>query len=106
MRWSLVYEWIVFIRPRSMPTRSWTTLAAGARQFVVHDALLMTWWTDGSYAASLTPRTIVMSSPLAGALMITFFAPASMWARAFSAFVNMPVDSITMSTPRSAHGRL
>ena len=45
-----------------------------------------------------------MSSPLAGALMMTFFAPASMWARAFSASVKMPVDSRTMSTPRSPHG--
>ncbi len=41
MRWSFVYEWIVFMRPRSMPSRSWTTFAAGARQFVVQLALLM-----------------------------------------------------------------
>ena len=46
-----------------------------------------------------------MSSPLAGALMITFWAPASMCARALSASVKMPVDSSTMSTPRSPHGR-
>ena len=45
-----------------------------------------------------------MSSFLAGALMTTFFAPATMWARAFSASVNRPVDSMTMSTPRSPHG--
>ena len=45
-----------------------------------------------------------MSSPFAGALMITFLAPASRWARAFSASVKMPVDSRTMSTPRSPHG--
>jgi hypothetical protein len=31
-----------------MVTRSWTTLAAGARQLVVQLALLMTWWTAGS----------------------------------------------------------
>ncbi len=104
MRWSLVYEWIVFIRPRRIVNRSWTTLAAGARQFVVQLALLMIWCWSGSYFPSLTPRTIVMSSPLAGALMMTFFAPASMWARALSASVKMPVDSITMSTPRSPHG--
>ena len=84
--------------------RSCTTLAAGARQFVVQLALLMIWCWSGSYFPSLTPRTIVMSSPLAGALMMTFFAPASMWARALSASVKMPVDSITMSTPRSPHG--
>ena len=43
-----------------------------------------------------------MSSPLAGALMMTFLAPASMWARAFSASVKRPVDSRTMSTPEVA----
>jgi hypothetical protein len=48
MRWSLVYEWIVFISPRSIVSRSWTTLAAGARQFVVQLALLMMWWLSGS----------------------------------------------------------
>ena len=104
IRWSLVYEWIVFIRPRRIVNRSCTTLAAGARQLVVQLALLMIWCCSGSYFPSLTPSTIVMSSPLAGALMITFFAPASMWARALSASVKMPVDSITMSTPRSPHG--
>ena len=46
-----------------------------------------------------------MSSPFAGALMMTFFAPAVMWAFAFSASVKIPVDSRTMSTPRSPHGR-
>ena len=30
-----------------MPTRSLRTLATGARQFVVHDALEMTWWFSG-----------------------------------------------------------
>ena len=45
-----------------------------------------------------------MSSPFAGALMITFFAPAVRWALALSASVKMPVDSRTMSTPRSPHG--
>src|SRR4029078_11241897 len=42
VRWAFVYEWIVFIRPRSIVRRSWTTFAAGARQFVVQLALLMT----------------------------------------------------------------
>ena len=45
-----------------------------------------------------------MSSFLAGALMITFWAPAVMWALALSASVKMPVDSRTMSTPRSPQG--
>ena len=47
-----------------------------------------------------------MSSSLAGAEMMTFFAPASRCARAAGPLVNRPVDSITMSTPRSRQGRL
>src|SRR6266536_5108462 len=50
--------------------------------------------------------TMVMSSPLAGALMITFWAPASMCLRASSALVNRPVDSTTISAPSSFQGRL
>ena len=49
-----------------MPIASLTTLAAGARQFVVHDALEMTWCWSGSYLSKLTPRTTVMSSLEAG----------------------------------------
>ena len=46
-----------------------------------------------------------MSSPLAGAEIITFLAPPlSMCARALAASVNRPVDSTTTSTPRSRHG--
>ena len=44
MRWSLVYAWVVVMKPRSMPNVSSSTLATGARQFVVHDAFEMTWW--------------------------------------------------------------
>jgi hypothetical protein len=44
---------------------------------------------------------------LAGAEMMTFLAPPpSMWARAFEASVNRPVDSMTTSTPRSFQGNL
>ena len=90
--------------PRSIPNVSWTTFAAGARQFVVQLALLITLWLAGSYLSSLTPRTIVMSSPFAGALMTTLRAPAARCALALSASVKMPVDSSTISTPRSPHG--
>src|SRR6185503_8735623 len=100
-----VYECTVFIRPRSIVTRSWTTLTAGTRQFVVHEALLMMWCVSGSYPSSLTPRTTVKSAPDAGALMITFLAPASRWAWALPGSRNLPVDSSTMSTPRSPHGK-
>jgi central glycolytic genes regulator len=48
--------------------------------------------------------TTVKASPLAGAVMITFFAPAVRWLLALSAAVNTPVDSTTMSTPISRHG--
>ena len=89
-----------------MPTVSLRTLANGARQFVVHDAFEMTWCWSGSYWSKLTPRQTVMSSPLAGAEMMTFFAPPlSMCFDAFSRSVKRPVDSMTTSTPRSLHGR-
>ena len=39
--WSLVYEWMVVISPLTMPKLSWSTLAMGARQLVVHDAFEM-----------------------------------------------------------------
>ncbi len=44
---SLVYAWTVVIRPASMPKLSLSTLATGARQLVVHDALLTTWCSAG-----------------------------------------------------------
>src|SRR3954468_964343 len=87
-----------------MPTASWATLANGARQFVVHDALEITSCFSLSYWFSLTPRTIVMSGSVAGAEMTTFFAPASRCLAASSRFVKKPVDSSTTSTPRSLHG--
>jgi hypothetical protein len=69
---------MVVIKPFSMPKVSLNTLANGARQLVVQDAFEMMWWLAGSYRCSLTPITKVASSPVAGAEMITFFAPASM----------------------------
>ncbi len=47
------------------------------------------------------PITIVMSSSVAGAEMMTFLAPASRCLWASAALVNRPVDSITMSAPMS-----
>ena len=92
------------ITPRSMPKLSLSTLAIGARQLVVHDAFEIDRLRRRSSRSSLTPSTTVMSSPLAGAEMITFLAPPSTCFRALSALVNNPVDSMTMSTPRSFHG--
>ena len=91
------------IRPFSIPNRSSSTFASGARQFVVQDALEMT-VCDPSYSESFTPLTTVRSSPVAGAEMTTFFAPASRCLAAPSRLVKMPVDSTTTSTPRSFHG--
>ena len=102
--WSWVYAWMVVIRPRSMVNESLRTLAIGARQFVVHDALLMMWCFAGSYAESLAPRTTVKSSFLAGAEMMTFCAPPSMCALALVASVKKPVDSMTTSAPSSFQG--
>ena len=70
----------------------------------MHDALEMMVCLAASYRSSLTPMTMVMSSFLAGAEMMTFLAPAAMWPLHFSASVNSPVDSMTMSTPIAFHG--
>src|SRR5689334_2995603 len=75
------------------------TLATGARQFVVHEALEMMLCFPGSYLPSFTPSTMVMSSFFAGAEMMTFFTGPRRWALAFSASVNFPVDSITTCAP-------
>ncbi len=75
-----------------MPKLSLRTLATGARQFVVHEALLMTLWSAGLYAVWFTPMQTVMSSFLAGAEMITLRAPASRCARALVASVKNPVE--------------
>ncbi len=88
-----------------MPTVSLMTFANGARQFVVHDALEMTWWLSLSYWSKLTPRTTVMSGSVAGAEMTTFWAPASRCLAASARLVKKPVDSMTTSAPRSPHGR-
>ena len=104
--WSLVNACTVVIKPVSMPKESLRTLATGARQLVVHEALERMLCLAGSYDFSLTPITTVRSSFLAGAEMMTLRAPAAMCALAFSASVNRPVDSTTMSTPRSPHGSL
>jgi hypothetical protein len=66
----------VVIKPSTIPNLSLITLASGAKQLVVHEALLNT-VIDGSYACSLTPMTNIGASA-DGAVMITFLAPPSM----------------------------
>jgi len=92
--------------PLTTPHRSSTTLATGARQLVVQEALETMACRAGSYVSSLTPMQTVRSAPRAGAVMITFFAPPARCALALAASVKKPVASITMSTPRAPHGSL
>ena len=96
---------MVVIRPSSTPKPSFnSTWTTGARQLVVQLAFEMMLCLAGSYLPSLTPSTIVTSSFFAGAEMMTFFAPASMWPLALVASVNRPVDSTTMSAPSDFQG--
>src|SRR5450756_955232 len=92
-------------KPFSTPQLSLSTLTTGASEFVVQEALEMMLCLDTSRRSSLTPRTIVISSPFAGAVIRTCLAPAVMCPRALSASVNIPVDSMTISIPNFLHGR-
>ena len=102
--WSFVYEWIVVMRPFLTPKASFMTLTTGAMQFVVHDAFDNILSLAASYVSSFTPKTTVLISPLAGADIITFLAPAERCRDVFSLSLNMPVDSITYSTPSLPQG--
>src|SRR5262249_31782485 len=73
--WSLVYEWIGVISADTRPELSCSTLATGARQLVVHDALEMMWCSAGLYMSRLMPMHSVTSGFLAGAEITTFLAP-------------------------------
>merc|ERR1719393_329162 len=92
----------VVMRPCLMPNFSLMVLTIGARPLVVHETTAM---VSGSYSSVLTPTTMVgVSASLAGAEMMTFFAPPSMCFMQPSVVVNAPVDSHTYSTPTSFHG--
>ena len=86
-----------------MPKLSSITLAIGAKQFVVHEALEK---TKSSFVITLsfTPNTTVLASG-DGAEITTFFAPAITCNKACSFFKKRPVDSKTTSTFNFAHGR-
>ena len=94
------------MRPRRMPKVSCSTLAMGARQFVVHEAFETMSCFRGSYASWLTPQQIVKSASLDGAEMMTFFAPASRCLAALARSVKSPLHSSTSSTPSDFHGSL
>lgn len=68
-----VMEWMVDMRPSTIPKLSLITLANGARQLVVQLAL-ETMFTSDLYSFSFTPTTN-MGASLLGAEMTTFFAP-------------------------------
>src|SRR5262249_14514225 len=80
-------------------------LATGARQLVVHDAFEITWCLPGSYLPSFTPRTMVMSSFLAGAEMMTFLTGPPRCFLACSPSVNFSVDSMTTWAPTDSQLR-
>src|SRR5690606_2556369 len=65
----------VVIRPRLMPHLSCSTLASGARQLVVHEALEMI--ASPAYRSWFTPNTNIGVSSLLGADWMTLRAPAS-----------------------------
>src|SRR5439155_1154022 len=92
------------MKPRLMPNLSSRTLAVVARQFVVQEALEMMRCLAESYVFSFTPSTTVTSGSLAGAVMMTFLAPAVMCLEAVAVSRKMPVDSTTTSTPSSFQG--
>merc|ERR1719171_2862942 len=94
----------VVMRPCLMPNFSLITLTNGARPLVVHEAQDTT-FMEVWYSSALTPMTMVgVSASLAGAEMITFFAPPSTCFMQPSVVVKAPVDSQTYSTPASFHG--
>src|SRR5713226_3868499 len=88
-----------------MPKLSSRTLATVARQLVVQEAFDTSSWRAGSYFCSLTPRTMVISGSLAGAVITTFLAPACRCLVVVALSRKTPVDSTTMSTPSSLQGR-
>merc|ERR1719321_2420016 len=102
--WEAVAAWTVVIRPCLMPNFSLITLTIGARPLVVHEAHDTT-FISVLRSSVLTPTTMVgVSASLAGAEMITFFAPPSTCFMQPSVVVKAPVDSQTYSTPTFFHG--
>src|SRR6201988_648564 len=101
--WSPVYEWIVVMKPDSIPNASFMIFAIGARQLVVHEPLEMTTWSF-VILSSLMPETTVASALSAGAETSTRLAPAGRCAAGLFLAGKMPVHSSAMSTPRSFHG--
>jgi len=98
-----VTAWIVVMRPSTIPQLSLTTLAKGARQLVVQEALDTT-SISLVYVSWLTPITKVGDPSLDGADMITFEAPPARCPEALSVSKKTPVDSHTKLAPVFPHG--
>ena len=75
----MIKNFFFFLKiPSAIPKFSCNTFARGAKQFVVHDALLII-FSDALYAKWLTPITYVgVALSFDGALIITFLAPPFM----------------------------
>mmetsp|Transcript_25527 Transcript_25527/g.41901 ORF Transcript_25527/g.41901 Transcript_25527/m.41901 type:complete len:220 (-) Transcript_25527:412-1071(-) len=73
--WLAVEAWMVVMRPSTMPNFSCKTLAIGAKQLVVHEALEKT--VAPAYSVWLTPITY-MGASAEGAEMTTFLHPPLM----------------------------
>src|SRR4030067_2560203 len=95
---------MVVMKAFSIPNVSWRTLATGARQLVVQEALERTWCLAGSYVVSLTPRTMVVSGSVAGAEKMTFFTLPRMCLSASSFFLKVPGDSTTAQITSLSQG--
>ena len=93
--------WTVVIKASSIPKLSCKTLAIGAKQFVVQEAL-ETITSDDLILLWFTPITNIGASA-DGAEIATFFAPAWICKLAFSIVVKIPVHSATTSTLHSFH---
>merc|ERR1711970_144875 len=100
--WVAVIACTVVMRPSTMPNLSFMTLATGARQLVVHEALETTFMSL-VYFSWLTPITN-MGASAEGAEMTTFLAPPLKWRPAFSMVVKTPVDSTMYSAPADDQG--
>merc|ERR1719181_1312646 len=72
--WVAVMAWTVVIKPSTIVNFSLMTLASGARQFVVQEALETT-VSAPVYFVLFTPITYMGTASLGGAEMITFLQP-------------------------------
>ena len=89
------------MKPCTIPNCSSSTLATGAKQFVVHEPTEST-VSLAAISASFTPYTIVLQLSLAGAEISTFLAPCAKCLLASAALFILPVHSSTISTPSFA----